>query len=108
MMDDIRNQQFTQHLKTILEIIVPRLRDQLDMLESVAPAYNAKAALGSQGNGFYCFVRVNQNVVRKLTQSLLFLDSPRNKCDPKGIDELDYWIRYTTKVTFNLNSSIVP
>ena len=95
---DTQDQELIHHLQKIQETILPALREQLDMLESVAPTYNTRAATSSlTGNGFYCFIRVNRNVVRKLTQALLYLDSPRNRRDPKGLQELDYWIRYMTK-----------
>ena len=60
---------------------------------------SATSLSGYGTNGFFCFVRINRNAVRKLTQSLLQVDStPRSRQDPKSLQELEYWIKYISKV----------
>jgi len=86
-----------QNVAKILDEVVPELQDQLDTMESVAPAYNVRTPCGPPGNGFYCFIRVNRNVIRKLTGCLLALESTSNRGRAALLQDLDYWIKYTDK-----------
>ena len=81
---------------------LPSYREQLVKIENIAPLYNAK--IGTVGNGYYSFIGVTVNVVKKLTLCLLHLD--RNKNDSKAQDDLGYWIKYADKVMF-LNECLI-